>query len=80
MRKKVPSIGDERIITRFLFFPCRINGELRWFEKAKIRQEYDSMGFPFHSNWWNLCFEDDIVEKAYEEIYKSCNKKKNENL
>ena len=76
MKIKVAKIGDERVITKFLFFPCRIHGELRWFEKATIRQEYDNVGFPFHSSWWNICFEDYKVEKRYEEIYNSCNTKK----
>jgi hypothetical protein len=31
--------GDVRIITRFLFFPKRIGAEVRWLEKAKIRQQ-----------------------------------------
>jgi len=48
---------------------------MRWLERATILQEYDDMGFPFHSNWWNLKFVDDTVDKKYEEIYNSCNKK-----
>ena len=36
--KKDVEIGDERIITKFLFIPKRINNEIRWFERVNIKQ------------------------------------------
>lgn len=37
---KSKSKPTERIITRFLLFPRTIDGETRWLEVARIRQEY----------------------------------------
>lgn len=38
-REKVrPDLGDQRVVTRFLFKPLAIGGEVRWLELAKIRQ------------------------------------------
>jgi hypothetical protein len=36
-----PEEGTVRTVERFLVFPLRINGELRWLEKAKIVQVYE---------------------------------------
>jgi hypothetical protein len=33
-------IGDTRIITKFLWYPLMINGEVRFLEKASYRQVY----------------------------------------
>ena len=38
-RPKEISIGDKRIIKKFLIIPCTINGETRWLERAEIEQE-----------------------------------------
>lgn len=35
---KRPNIGDERIITKFLWFPRTIMEETRWLEVASFRQ------------------------------------------
>ena len=37
-----PSDGNERIRSRFLFFPRYIQGEARWLERAKWLQRYDT--------------------------------------
>jgi hypothetical protein len=81
MKRKVAQYRDQRIITKFLFFPCKLQGELRWLEKTSILQEYDDIGRPFHSSWWNIRFIEDTVEKKYNEIYDDCfNKLKNEKV
>jgi len=35
----VPKVGDERIVTRFLWLPKKFQGQVRWLEKAKIWQK-----------------------------------------
>jgi len=37
------TIGEKRIISKFLIFPTTIDAEMRWFEYANIQQiaEYD---------------------------------------
>ena len=37
-----PSSGEIRVVSRFLFLPTSINGEVRWFEWATIQQKYYS--------------------------------------
>lgn len=39
MRWKTSKWGDKRVITKFLFLPVSIKGEVRWLETATIRQE-----------------------------------------
>ena len=36
-----PEVGDERIITCFLWLPKKIEGQVRWLEKAKIWQRLE---------------------------------------
>jgi len=43
--KKRNYIGNERVITRFLFFPRLINMEYRWLEVARIKQIYKIFGW-----------------------------------
>ncbi len=33
---------DLRIISKFLFFPCLLSGEWRWWERVNIIQEYSA--------------------------------------
>lgn len=40
MHWRTPSLGDERIVRRFLFLPTQIGYEWKWLEFAKIRQVY----------------------------------------
>ena len=40
------SVGDTRIITKFLFFPKCINDEYRWLEFANIKQVLEKQ-----TNW-----------------------------
>ena len=56
MRWKCKQIGEERIVNRFLFLPCTISGEVRWFENATIKQQY------FGGQWTNMQFVN-LVEK-----------------
>lgn len=37
-RKKSPQVGEERVVSKFLYIPKFINEEWRWFEKADIKQ------------------------------------------
>lgn len=40
LKEKIkPIIGNKRIIEKFLWFPKKINLEIRWLERAKIEQE-----------------------------------------
>ena len=55
------NVGDTRIVTRFLVFPKTINNEIRWLEKARIKQEfrkvYDDGIYEFF-DWVNVAFVD----------------------
>ena len=51
------SVGDTRVITRFLFFPRRIGNEARWLEKARIRQVAVRCEYSVH--WYDERWEDD---------------------
>jgi len=44
--KKRPNVyvGDIRTIEKFLFFPTKIGLEIRWLQKAKIKQKYYNQG------------------------------------
>lgn len=44
MRWIKPKIGTIRAITKFLWFPCKIDEETRWLERATIIQRY--------CDWW----------------------------
>jgi hypothetical protein len=41
-----PKEGDIRIVEKFLLFPRIINKELRWLERAKIKQRYEDEPWP----------------------------------
>lgn len=45
MRWIKPKIGTTRVITKFLWFPCKIDEETRWLERTTIIQKY--------CNWWD---------------------------
>ena len=56
MRRKfhIPTNKETRVITRFLLFPKQINGEIRWLERASIKQEYSTnyADDGWHSTEW----------------------------
>ena len=52
--KLEPKHYDKKIITEFLWFPVRINNEIRWLEKATILYEYDIV-----YNGWEQYFDID---------------------
>lgn len=56
MRFFIPNKGVERIVTRFLIFPVKIGEEVRWLERATIRQ------FCAEGWWVNTAFVDDKKE------------------
>jgi hypothetical protein len=41
--KKELCLGDIRVKNKFLLFPKNINGEVRWLEKAKYSQKYETV-------------------------------------
>lgn len=49
-RKVKPVIGDERVVSEFLFFPKTLDKETRWLEFAEIRQMY--WGRPWTKGSW----------------------------
>ena len=45
--------GDERVKETFLFFPKCIDNQIRWLEKAKIKQSIHYMFDPTcGASWW----------------------------
>jgi hypothetical protein len=76
--KPEPEHGDLRVVSKFLFFPLRIDDRVRWLEKTEIVQKYVKyrvteypllFGRPFcyiTGRWENLGFavpdEADVIE------------------
>lgn len=59
MRWKRPQIGDIRVVTKFLLFPCRIWGDCRWLEYAALKQEYVyGATRRFLPGWHTFAFQD----------------------
>jgi hypothetical protein len=54
---KYPTIGDTRIIKRFLFLPRCIEGEVRWLEFVKIKQMY-KINYMDADSWYDIAFVD----------------------
>lgn len=46
-------VGQERVIERFLILPKKINGEVRWLEKAKINQKVFNVDVGGSMEWGN---------------------------
>lgn len=46
---KPPRIGDQRVVTKFLWFPKNINGENRWLERASWVESWVRM---MDNSWW----------------------------
>lgn len=44
--------GETRVITRFLFFPLKVNSEWRWLEVAKIHQSYNTKAKGWNNDWF----------------------------
>lgn len=61
MRKMLAKPGEERIITKFLWFPVTINYERRWLEKVKIkmRREIEYTYAGYYEYWSYISFVDD---------------------
>ena len=51
-----PKIDDARVVSKFLFFPKKINNEWRWLEQVKYLQKYvkkmDWLG-GYYAEWEN---------------------------
>ena len=58
--KTIPSYGDQRIITKFAWFPIEIKREVRWLERVTILQMYENDWDGYH--WVNICFVDEEKE------------------
>ncbi len=56
MRKhyKTPRVGQKRRVRKFLFFPLKLDGELRWWERATITQIYEPKDSQGRYHWRNL--------------------------
>ena len=49
--KLIAKVGVERIITKFLLFPKKLDNEWRWLEKASIRQKVMKMDVGGSMQW-----------------------------
>ena len=55
------TVGDERVVWRFLLFPVSIYPETRWLCFSKIRQKYVWKTYTIYSpspGWQNIEWED----------------------
>lgn len=52
-------IGDVRTINKFLFLPRTINGQSRWLEWARIKQEYRPGSWSDGPYWEDIEWVDD---------------------
>ena len=52
--RKDIKIGEERIITKILFIPVKINGEIRWLERANILQRVCSWTDANEGGYYNV--------------------------
>lgn len=49
MRFNIPTTGQERKVTKFLWFPTKIQDTIYWLETVTIRQSYNTT----HMGWSN---------------------------
>lgn len=47
------AVGQTRVINRFLLFPLKLNGQVRWLERAKIKQIVVDMDVGGSMEWGN---------------------------
>lgn len=53
-KKPKPKFGELRTISKFAWFPIKINREIYWLEKVTLHQMYLGCGY-----WDNIIFVDD---------------------
>lgn len=58
---RIPVMGEQRIVQRFLFFPTLLEKdggiqEVRWLCFSKIVQTFKGRPNAFSSRWKNLCW------------------------
>jgi hypothetical protein len=58
---RIPIIGEQRVVKRFLFLPTSLEKEggireIRWLEFVEIIQSFKGSDFLFDSRWKNLCW------------------------
>ena len=56
---KDSSLGSQRIIRKFLWFPVTIDFQTRWLEWARIRQMCKSLGEEYGYYWQDMEWIDD---------------------
>lgn len=62
---KEPKVGDERIVTKFLWLPLKINDSVRWLEFANVCQrlvewrEADMAGYYTWTEWIDIAWAND---------------------
>lgn len=52
--KLEPKVGDQRTVTKFLWFPKYIENEIRWLEKSTFTQEYTIGGLLEPCYWFSI--------------------------
>ena len=58
--RKIPSLGDTRIITKFALLPITAGGETRWLQSVRIEQTLEENGtYGVDTVWDNTRFIDD---------------------
>lgn len=62
MRWKEPSVGDVKVLTKFLLLPLEINFETRWLETATIKYVYVSGHVDSYNYWRPIEFLDNEGE------------------
>ena len=70
MRLKVNKLkdrlGEERVISLFLFFPKKLQDEWRWMERAYIKQSVQKMDVGGSMDWGN--YRNKWVDLSWEEL------------
>jgi hypothetical protein len=65
-KQETLTIGQTRLIKKFLLLPRRIGAETRWFEHAVIRQEVAMMDVGGSMEWGN--FKKVWIDKEFVDI------------
>ncbi|MEE5181116.1 hypothetical protein JDW20_19360 [Bacillus subtilis] len=47
-------VGQERVVSRFLFLPMKLNKEVRWLERVKIKQKVKKVDVGGSMEWGNF--------------------------
>lgn len=58
MNKPRPTVGSERVVTRFLFLKLRLGDETRWLSRERILQQYVRLYPNYVEHWENMAWMD----------------------